>query len=601
MDTRIFGALSLVLILTLSSLLISSVNAGSIFSDGFESGDFSAWSSTAGAATVQSSIKHHGTYAAKFEGLDIAWCLDAFAEQSSCNARWYVQFSSLPASNNYVIIGALETTSGNWLGVLVKNNTAGTWQWGFEEAGGWSYINATINTGVWYAVEIEFRSSGTSKLYIDGSSIDSFSDSARNVKSFRIGQYNQVDSLTSYDDCVVVDSSYIGPEPTDTTPPTFGNVSTNTTVAGQPCSFNCLVGDDTNVSSYIFSTNNTGMWINDSAVVFSTFFNESVAWANVTKTLNDAVDNVVSYLWYANDTSNNWSSSDQYYLTHAPSISILSPEKRTYAFTDIPLTFIIHQTASWMGYSLDGQDNVTVVGNTTMIGLSDKLHQVIVYANNTAGDMGSSEQVYFTVKTMEQITFDQTGIGPDTVETVVTIDGTPYNVTDLPVSFNWNLESIHSFAFQSPLVPAANAKKYVWNDTTGLSTQQSDFIVVSSGSGSIVADYKTQYYLTVSSQYDNPMPTSAWFDAGTEITESVTSPSSNTAGTRHVCTGWTGTGSVPPSGSNSSTTFTLNRASNITWNWKTQYNLTVLTEPTGLLITRTESIGGNGRHKQLVV
>jgi hypothetical protein len=75
-----------------------------------------------------------------------------------------------------------------------------------------------------------------------------------------------------------------------------------------------LVSDDTNVSTYIFSTNNTGTWTNDTATAFSNFFNTTAAWANVTKTLNDTVGNVVSYVWYANDTSNNWSSSDQYNL-----------------------------------------------------------------------------------------------------------------------------------------------------------------------------------------------------------------------------------------------------------------------------------------------
>lgn len=110
------------------------------------------------------------------------------------------------------------------------------------------------------------------------------------------------------------------------TPPTYSLISTNTTVAGALCSFNCLVSDDANVSTYTFSTNNTGTWTNDTATTFSNFFNTTAAWANVTKTLNDTVGNVVSYLWYANDTSDNWSSSDQYNPTlttsYRPSLQI---------------------------------------------------------------------------------------------------------------------------------------------------------------------------------------------------------------------------------------------------------------------------------------
>lgn len=118
---------------------------------------------------------------------------------------------------------------------------------------------------------------------------------------------------------------YVNPEPVngiwgteesiDSAPPTYSNISVNTTVAGALCSFNCLISDNVNVSTYIFSSNNTGTWVNDTATAFSSFYDTASAWANVTKTLDSTVGDVVSYLWYANDTSNNWSNSDQYSLT----------------------------------------------------------------------------------------------------------------------------------------------------------------------------------------------------------------------------------------------------------------------------------------------
>ncbi|MDH5754732.1 MAG: hypothetical protein OEY95_05980, partial [Candidatus Bathyarchaeota archaeon] len=91
-----------------------------------------------------------------------------------------------------------------------------------------------------------------------------------------------------------------------------------------------------------------------------------------------------------------------------------------------------------------------------------------------------------------------------------------------------------------------------------------------------------------------PTPTSGWFDSGTPITASVTSPSPGPTGTRYVCTGWDGTGSVPASGTGSSTTFTLTLPSTITWNWKTQYYLTVRTDPSGIV-----TIPGEGWHDDL--
>jgi hypothetical protein len=61
----------------------------------------------------------------------------------------------------------------------------------------------------------------------------------------------------------------------------------------------------------------------------------------------------------------------------------------------------------------------------------------------------------------------------------------------------------------------------------------------------ITGTYKTQYYLTVGSIYNSPTPTSGWFDAGQEITASVTSPwPGPSPKVQYVCTGWTGTVAV---------------------------------------------------------
>jgi hypothetical protein len=177
------------------------------------------------------------------------------------------------------------------------------------------------------------------------------------------------------------------------------------------------------------------------------------------------------------------------------------------------------------------------------------------------------------VVTQFQVTFDQSGVGSDFTGTIVIIDGINYSRSQLPISFTWTNESSHTFAYQSPLSPNANTR-YVWNSTTGLTSLQSGSVTVTTN-GSIIGNYKTQYYLTVTSAYDSPTPLSGWFDSGTGINESVTSPVSGGSGTQYVCTGWTGSGCVPASGSAFSVVFTINQPSSITWNWKTQYYLTV--------------------------
>ena len=78
--------------------------------------------------------------------------------------------------------------------------------------------------------------------------------------------------------------------------------------------------------------------------------------------------------------------------------SVSLPQNRSYSGS-IPLVFIVDRPSSWLGYSIDGLDNVTVSGNTTISGLAEGWHSVTVYANDTLGNAGKSEPTSFLVDT----------------------------------------------------------------------------------------------------------------------------------------------------------------------------------------------------------
>ncbi len=84
--------------------------------------------------------------------------------------------------------------------------------------------------------------------------------------------------------------------------------------------------------------------------------------------------------------------------TTPPKVSILSLENKTYSAASIPLDFIINERISQSTYSLDGQENVTINANTTLTGLSEGDHNVIVYATDEAGNIGASETIYFRIE-----------------------------------------------------------------------------------------------------------------------------------------------------------------------------------------------------------
>jgi N-acetylneuraminic acid mutarotase len=85
------------------------------------------------------------------------------------------------------------------------------------------------------------------------------------------------------------------------------------------------------------------------------------------------------------------------YGTVPPTIRVVSPENKTYVSSNVSLAFTVNKPASWVGYSLDSQDNVTITGNTTLVGLANGSHNITVYAKDEFENTGASETVTFTI------------------------------------------------------------------------------------------------------------------------------------------------------------------------------------------------------------
>jgi N-acetylneuraminic acid mutarotase len=103
---------------------------------------------------------------------------------------------------------------------------------------------------------------------------------------------------------------------------------------------------------------------------------------------------------YVNDTFGNLVSSGAVYFsvdTLPPRLVVLSPENRSYGESDIQLAFTVNEPVSWMGYSLDGHDNVTITANVTLAVLQNGSHNIKFYATDLAGHNGTSTTVYFDI------------------------------------------------------------------------------------------------------------------------------------------------------------------------------------------------------------
>lgn len=208
------------------------------------------------------------------------------------------------------------------------------------------------------------------------------------------------------------------------------------------------------------------------------------------------------------------------------------------------------------------------------------------YCDGT-GDNDYNDMV-FSIQLQYQVTFNQTGLDPTASGTIITINNETKTINELPYTLLVLNSTTITYSYNSEIPSSETGKNFVLTSVTGPTSP----ITITSPI-IITGNYKTQYYLTVSSPYGTPAPPSGWFDADTSITASVISPETGPTGTRYVCTGWTGTGSVPASGIATAVTFTINQPSSITWNWKTQHYLTVKTSPSGIT-----TIPGEGWHDE---
>jgi parallel beta-helix repeat protein len=77
-------------------------------------------------------------------------------------------------------------------------------------------------------------------------------------------------------------------------------------------------------------------------------------------------------------------------------ISVSSPENKTYSENSVTLTVDVNDETSVVGYSLDGEETITISGTTTLSNLYEGSHELTVFAKNTEGQE-SSQTVYFTV------------------------------------------------------------------------------------------------------------------------------------------------------------------------------------------------------------
>ncbi len=152
--------------------------------------------------------------------------------------------------------------------------------------------------------------------------------------------------------------------------------------------------------------------------------------------LGVAVINDVIYAVGGFDGANWLQSNEQYkpldYGKIPPKIQIVNPENKIY--NSVSLAYTVNKATSWVGFSLDNKANVTLTGGVSLNGLSNGQHSIVVYANDSLGNMGTSSIVTFYVDTL----------GPQI--TVLVPENQSYSSRDIQLTFTVD-ESVSSLSY----------------------------------------------------------------------------------------------------------------------------------------------------------
>ncbi|MCJ7688593.1 MAG: right-handed parallel beta-helix repeat-containing protein [Clostridiaceae bacterium] len=83
--------------------------------------------------------------------------------------------------------------------------------------------------------------------------------------------------------------------------------------------------------------------------------------------------------------------------TTPPIISVTSPQNKRYTTTNIPINCSINEAVEEITYSIDGHEKTTFTENFTLTDFSEGEHNLIIYATDIFGNVGSSVTLFFTV------------------------------------------------------------------------------------------------------------------------------------------------------------------------------------------------------------
>jgi hypothetical protein len=226
---RFFPFVVTFVVVCLVARLVSFASATVIFTDGFESGNFSAWTGVKTySPEIVSDVVHDGSYAAFCNDTGIRVCYKEVTPVNHLFIRGYYKFGAM--SVEWAIHGLGYFVEHDMVQIVamfaIAHLTGSTYIWWIQAINGTDLQNFesssfTLDVNHWYCMELEMfvdGSAGYTKLYVDGvlaASLDGV-DNDYYGPIGRAGAGQVFESRNNepvwWDSCVIADS-YIGLEP----------------------------------------------------------------------------------------------------------------------------------------------------------------------------------------------------------------------------------------------------------------------------------------------------------------------------------------------------------------------------------------------------
>jgi len=216
---------------------------------------------------------------------------------------------------------------------------------------------------------------------------------------------------------------------------------------------------------------------------------------------------------------------------------VLTVDGVYYLYPDLPIVFTWDTDSphdfAWHSPISTGELKQYVWVKTS--GLSD-------LQTGTVIALASGGIVLAKYNTTFSVIFDATGLDDSATGTVLTVDGASYSKTDLPLVFNWEESSVHTYAFADTVDSIIGGKHFILVEVTGLVSP-----LTVEGSTTIIGHYKVQWQITfdqtgldssatgtvvtvngVNKAYPD-LPFSKWVDDGTVVAYTYANPVSGSS------------------------------------------------------------------------